>query len=88
MQLSKFLKLASICSLCGALTTILLIYLPSSSATGLEAQAATAARSLTKKDQSSAADTRDSCLDRAGPRVARGSRGENRGHFQNPADTV
>ena len=40
MYLIKFLKLASICSFLGAITTILLIYLPSPSAIGFEAEAA------------------------------------------------
>lgn len=40
MRLNKFLKVASICSFLGAITTILLIYLPNPSAAGLEAQAA------------------------------------------------
>ncbi len=40
MKLNKFLKLASICSFLGAITTILLIYLPNPSTESLEAQAA------------------------------------------------
>ena len=40
MRIDKFIKLASICSFLGALTTILLLYLPSPSAIGFEAEAA------------------------------------------------
>ena len=39
MNLYKFIKLASICSFLGAITTILLIYLPSPEAIGFEAEA-------------------------------------------------
>ena len=40
MKIIKFLRIASICSFLGAITTILLLYLPSAVADGFEAQAA------------------------------------------------
>jgi len=40
VKLNKYLKVASICSILGAITTILLIYLPGPTAKGFEAEAA------------------------------------------------
>ena len=40
MKKSRFLRVASICSILGAITTILLIYLPGAVASGIEEQAA------------------------------------------------